>query len=103
VGLSAVAQNQTVVLRPATIFLPIVILNLFKHKMGKKYFRLSVAASGQKNKIQSKSKKSLFENYAVKHPNSYIKTLEVSLLLTEKEDLQKLKSIYNKLNPLLKN
>lgn len=40
-------------------------------------------------------------NYAVENPNSYITAFEASSYLTGNEDLQKLKIIFDKMNPAL--
>lgn len=55
-----------------------------------------------KQKDLDKKRKEIIWNYAVQNPNSYITAFEASSYLTEKEDLQKLKNIFNKMNPALK-
>jgi hypothetical protein len=47
-------------------------------------------------------RKEIILSYAVRNPNSYITAFEASSYLTEKEDLQKLADIFNKMSPDLK-
>jgi hypothetical protein len=54
-----------------------------------------------KQKQLDKKRKEIIWNYAVKNPNSYITAFEASSYFTEKEDLQKLKSIFTKMKPAL--
>lgn len=55
-----------------------------------------------KQKDLEQKRKDLIWNYAVRNPNSYVAALEASVYFAEIEDLQKLKIIFNKMNPALK-
>jgi hypothetical protein len=48
-----------------------------------------------------KKRKEIIWNYTIQNPNSYITAFEASSYFTEKEDLQKLESIFNKMNSAL--
>lgn len=54
-----------------------------------------------KQKELDKKRKEMIWNYAVENPNSYITAFEASSYLTGNEDLQKLKIIFDKMNPAL--
>lgn len=55
-----------------------------------------------KLKELDKKRKAIIWNYAVQNPNSYITAFEASSYLTEKEDLNIMDSVFNKMSPLLK-
>jgi hypothetical protein len=63
--------------------------------------------SGSQDSLDSKLKeldqkrKAIIWDYAIKNSNSYITAFEASSYFTEKEDLQKLKSIFNKMCPAI--
>jgi hypothetical protein len=54
-----------------------------------------------KQRELDKKRKEIIWNYALENPNSYITAFEASSYFTEKEDLQKLKSIFDKMSPEL--
>jgi hypothetical protein len=55
-----------------------------------------------KQKELDKKRKEIIWSYAAQTPNSYITAFEASSYFTEKEDLQKLETIFNRMNPALK-